>query len=65
VLKFAPGLDPKALQWLIKKIKAPKDAGGGDLLLRRQPGCDDKQVNKYLNACEVFRGKEIVQHTKR
>ncbi|XP_059485668.1 anoctamin-10 isoform X2 [Neocloeon triangulifer] len=42
VLRFAPGIDPKALQWLIKKIKGPREKGGGELLLRRQPGCDEK-----------------------
>jgi hypothetical protein len=48
VLRFAPGVDPKALQWLIKKIKAPRQFGGGELLLRRQPGCSEKEVNKKL-----------------
>lgn len=48
VLRFAPGVDPKALQWLIKKIKAPRQFGGGDLLLRRQPGCTEKQVKEIM-----------------
>ncbi|XP_065353093.1 anoctamin-10 isoform X3 [Cloeon dipterum] len=62
VLRFAPGIDPQALQWLIRKIKTPREKGGGELLLKRQPSCDEKKGAVLHVSASAERISEAAEH---
>lgn len=49
MLRFAPGLEPQALRWLVDKIRGRREAGGGELLLRQQPGTTPHEVYEYID----------------
>lgn len=44
VLRFTPGLDLQAVRWLAQKICGRREDGGGELLLRKQPGTTPSEV---------------------